>query len=78
MTILIDGKCPCGHEVDPGDTNICLIPDADGVVHRVRNQRGTCDCHGTDLSVIEFGWERPKASSSGGERTERTSDRLRR
>lgn len=53
-----DWTCPCGHELDPDDPELCLVWDRNEM-HRVRTNSGLCECHGRTVREIErWKWRR--------------------
>lgn len=52
--------CPCGHELDRHDRDVCLVWDARNrnLEHRIHTNSNTCECHGRTIQDIER-WEKP-------------------
>jgi hypothetical protein len=48
-----DWTCPCGHELDPYNSRVCLVWDSQSKVHRVPSDTGVCECHGRTLRDLE-------------------------
>lgn len=59
MTIIVNGKCPCGHDVDPDDQSVCLVFDREGAVHRVPQSSGYCVCCPTPVSIFDIDFPPP-------------------
>jgi hypothetical protein len=45
--------CPCGHELDPDDREVCLVWDDRERPHRVRRSSPVCECHGITVTELE-------------------------